>query len=386
MFKNLITYRIGGDMPASAADLEEALKACVFAECMPTQPASAGWAPPRGVEHGALVEAVDGHWIIQLKTQKRLLPSSVIDERVDELAEHIEETTGRKPGKKARKDLKEQAVHELLPRAFTKTGSMLAWIDVEARTFAVDAGSQARADELVSLFVQHPLTGRMNLSLLQTQQSPAACMAAWLMDGVTPEGFGIDSDAELRGLDEQKPVVKYNRHPLDIDEVKAHLTAGKMPTKLGMSYRDRVAFQLTDAGQIKRLSFLDLAFEGRAEAASGDAFDADVALATGELRQLLAATGVALGGEFVSPIEAAAAAEEAQAPVAHHGNAETDPMYDQAVAIVVTHRKASISLVQRHLRIGYNRAARLLERMEKEGVCGPLLADGGRALLQAVPA
>lgn len=66
-------------------------------------------------------------------------------------------------------------------------------------------------------------------------------------------------------------------------------------------------------------------------------------------------------------------------------DASTDPMYEPAKAIVLEHRRASISLVQRHLRIGYNRAARLLERMEKEGVCGPLLANGGRELLLANP-
>jgi len=50
------------------------------------------------------------------------------------------------------------------------------------------------------------------------------------------------------------------------------------------------------------------------------------------------------------------------------GGGESDAMYDQAVAIVLQHKRASISLVQRHLRIGYNRAARLLEQMEKSGL------------------
>ncbi len=63
------------------------------------------------------------------------------------------------------------------------------------------------------------------------------------------------------------------------------------------------------------------------------------------------------------------------------GDAESDPMYDQAVAIVLQHRKASISLVQRHLRIGYNRAARLLEQMEKSGLVGALATNGSRELL-----
>jgi len=60
---------------------------------------------------------------------------------------------------------------------------------------------------------------------------------------------------------------------------------------------------------------------------------------------------------------------------------ESDPMYDQAVAIVLQHRKASISLVQRHLRIGYNRAARLLEQMEKSGLVSAMSTNGNRDLL-----
>jgi S-DNA-T family DNA segregation ATPase FtsK/SpoIIIE len=62
-------------------------------------------------------------------------------------------------------------------------------------------------------------------------------------------------------------------------------------------------------------------------------------------------------------------------------DAEADPMYDQAVAIVLQHRKASISLVQRHLRIGYNRAARLLEQMEKSGLVSSMATNGNRDLL-----
>ena len=63
------------------------------------------------------------------------------------------------------------------------------------------------------------------------------------------------------------------------------------------------------------------------------------------------------------------------------GDGEADPMYDQAVAIVLQHRKASISLVQRHLRIGYNRAARLLEQMEKSGLVSAMATNGNRDLL-----
>lgn len=66
------------------------------------------------------------------------------------------------------------------------------------------------------------------------------------------------------------------------------------------------------------------------------------------------------------------------------GGGESDPMYDQAVAIVLQHKRASISLVQRHLRIGYNRAARLLEQMEKSGLVSAMSPNGNRDII--VPA
>jgi S-DNA-T family DNA segregation ATPase FtsK/SpoIIIE len=63
------------------------------------------------------------------------------------------------------------------------------------------------------------------------------------------------------------------------------------------------------------------------------------------------------------------------------GGGEGDALYDQAVAVVLQHRRASISLVQRHLRVGYNRAARLLEQMEKSGVVSAMATNGNRDIL-----
>jgi S-DNA-T family DNA segregation ATPase FtsK/SpoIIIE len=68
------------------------------------------------------------------------------------------------------------------------------------------------------------------------------------------------------------------------------------------------------------------------------------------------------------------------------GEAEQDALYDEAVKIVLTERKPSISYVQRRLKIGYNRAARLIESMEAAGLVGPLQSNGGREVLVPPPA
>ena len=73
--------------------------------------------------------------------------------------------------------------------------------------------------------------------------------------------------------------------------------------------------------------------------------------------------------------------ESAEPGAPGEANGEADPMYDQAVSIVLQHKRASISLVQRHLRIGYNRAARLLEQMDKSGLVSSMAPNGNSDLL-----
>ena len=74
-------------------------------------------------------------------------------------------------------------------------------------------------------------------------------------------------------------------------------------------------------------------------------------------------------------------AETGEIDLFGEGNSEKDPLYDQAVEVVMKNRKASISLVQRHLKIGYNRAARLVEDMERAGLVGSMSSNGQREIL-----
>jgi S-DNA-T family DNA segregation ATPase FtsK/SpoIIIE len=73
--------------------------------------------------------------------------------------------------------------------------------------------------------------------------------------------------------------------------------------------------------------------------------------------------------------------EEQGGDMEGNGNGEADPLYDQAVEVVLKSRRASISLVQRHLRIGYNRAARLVEQMEAAGLVSPMQSNGNREVI-----
>jgi len=80
-------------------------------------------------------------------------------------------------------------------------------------------------------------------------------------------------------------------------------------------------------------------------------------------------------------LEGGTAADGEEGAAIDGADAEADPMYDQAVAVVLKTRRPSISLVQRHLRIGYNRAARLIEQMERAGMVSPMQTNGNREVL-----
>lgn len=302
MFKNLIIYRIAPtwQMPLDAA--EAALQKAPFHTCGATQEQSSGFVPPRGEAHGALLENVAGQWIARFMTESKMLPASVLARKVDEKAARIEQETGRIPGKKERRELKDEARLDLLPMAFTKQSSTWVWIDPEARFLCIDASSQSRADEISSVLTE--LWPWFGLSLLDTQTSPQAAMAHWLATHEPPPAFSIGRECELKSADESKATVRYGRHPLEIAEVQQHIKQEKLPTKLALTWGDRVSFVLTEGLQLKKIELLDVALEKQSADESG--FDADVAIATGELSRLLPDLIDALGGEGRTPLNAPA--------------------------------------------------------------------------------
>jgi recombination associated protein RdgC len=296
VFKNVIVYRIGPGWSASVAQVEDSLEGARFVACGASQEKSMGWVEPRGEAHGPLVESVGGQLILQLMIETRALPASVVNRKTRERVARIEASTGRKPGKKETREIKDDIRLELLPMAFTKESSVWVWIDPDERLLVIDAGSQARADEVVTLLVKS-LAG-LAVTLLNTSVSPTVAMSEWLITQEPPPGFSVDRECELKAADESRAVVRYARHPLDTDEVRQYVESGKLPTRLALTWDSRVSFVLTEGLQLKKLAFQDVVFEG---AGKDDGFDADAAIATGELRKLLPDLLAALGGELTAP-------------------------------------------------------------------------------------
>ena len=293
-FKNLQIYRLPAPWAFAPEKLDEALRPHSFTPASSNEMLRQGWDSPRG--NGSLVHVVNQQMLLLLGTEKKLLPSTVVNQVAKARAAEMEEQQGFAPGKKAMKELKERVHDELLPRAFTIRSNVWTWIDPVNGWLVVDAASPAKADDVIKLLLK--AVDRLPLESLRVQRSPVGVMTAWLQEDEAPAGFTVDMDTALRATGESKAAVRYVRHTLEPEEVRRHIAAGKQCTRLAMTWESKISFVLTESLAIKSVKPLDVLKENDAVTRNDDErFDGDFMLMTGELSQLLKDIVVALGGE-----------------------------------------------------------------------------------------
>lgn len=297
MFKNFIAYRIGANWTApSPAELEPVMQRLRFTPCESMQEESVGWTPPRGQDHDPMMEAVNGQWIAKLMVERKSVPGSAVKNELERRCKEIEEQRGTAPGRRERKQLKEDIYFEMLPRAFAKRSSVMVWLDKANGLLIVGTASLSAADLVMVQVIELMKAANYDISIaaLRTKVSPTTAMSEWLTTFEAPAGFSVDRDLELKLPDNEQSTVRYVRHALDIEEVAEHIRSGKVPTQLAMTWDSRVSFVLTENFTVKKIELLDDIFVQSEENAG---FEGDVALVTGELAKLIPDLVAALGGE-----------------------------------------------------------------------------------------
>lgn len=292
-FKNLQIYRLPSPWKFDLEQLSAQLSTQAFQPCSNSEMQSQGWVPPR--PDGGLVHVVNRQLLLQLSTERKLLPASVINQVTKARALEVEEQQGFKPGRKLLKEIKEQVSEELLPRAFSIARATSVWIDPVHGWLVIDASSPARADEVLKLLLK--CIEKLPLEMLRVNLSPLGAMTDWLAGNEAPLGFTIDQDTELRSSAESKATVRYVRHTLDPKEIASHIASGKQCTKLALTWKDKVSFVLTENLAIKRVQALEVLNEKTDVHHEDEKLDGDFALMCGELNLLMTDLVLALGGE-----------------------------------------------------------------------------------------
>lgn len=294
-FKNLLVYRIQADTRLKPDGVEAKLKARALQPCGSFEMESRGWVAPRTEDR--FLHNLERQWLIQFGVNQKLLPGSVITQTAKERAVKLAQKQEHPVGRKQMREIRERVLEELMPKALSRRRTLGAWIDPVNAWLVIDTAADKKADELLESLIGADVD--LEARRLECQKSPSAQMTLWLSSGKVPAPFTIDQDLELQASGDSRATVRYVNHPLEGREIRDHIAGGKTATRLGMTWKNRISFVLTDQLQIKRVTFLDI-LKGETESQAEDAeeqFDIDFALMTGELAGLLADLTKALGGE-----------------------------------------------------------------------------------------
>ncbi|AJJ56543.1 recombination-associated protein rdgC [Yersinia pseudotuberculosis IP 32953] len=369
-FKNVLIYKLSRDV--SFADLEEQMAQFAFTPCGSQDMAKTGWISPMGNESATLAHVANKQILITLQCEKKDLPAPVIARELASKVERLEQEQHRKLKKTEKDSLKDEVIQTLLPRAFSKYSTTSIWINAGAGLIIIDAASARKAENALALL--RKTMGSLPVVPLTLETPIELTLTEWLRSGAAPAGFILQEEAELKAVLEQGGILRSKHQDLVSDEIRGHIAAGKLVTKLALEWQGRISFMLSDDGSLKRVKYSTTLLERNDDIDREDyaqRFDADFILMAGELAALIAHLVDALGGEATSSSWVDLDGVER----------DDDDRYPEAVNFTKAKGKASISGLQRELRIGYNRAAWLIERMQAEGIVSQPAPDGTREVL-----
>lgn len=284
-FRNLTLFRFPTALDVS--ELESHLAACALKPVGPLELSSRGFVPPLGRDAEALSHRIGDALWLSVGSEEKILPGAVVNDLLQKKLAELEEKEGRRPGGRTRKRLKEDLVHELLPRAFVRPGRTDALLDLEHGLCVVDTSSRKTGENVVSE-IRHAL-GSFPALPLNAEVAPRTVLTGWIAGEPLPDGLSLGDECELKDAADKGAVVKCQRQELQSDEIGRHLEAGKQVTRLALTLDDHVSFVLGEDLVIRKFKLLDGAVDQLESNDTDDVhaeLDARFALMSGEVRRL----------------------------------------------------------------------------------------------------
>ncbi|WP_038213463.1 recombination-associated protein RdgC [Xenorhabdus bovienii] len=297
-FKNAMVYRMTRDIQISAETLENQLAALAFTPCASQDMMRVGWVSPMGNHGTSLTHAAGNQILICMQREEKILPSSVIKKELWSKIEKLEGEQHRKLKKTEKDSLKDEVIHTLLPRAFSKESQTYLWIDNDNQRIVVDANSAKRAEDTLALL--RKTLGSLPITPMMLASPIELTLTDWVSKNELPKEFMLQDEAELKAILEEGGVIRCKHQDLITDEIATHIESGKYVTKLALEWEERIQFTLSDDFTIKKIKFSETLRDQNDDIDREDfaqRFDADFVLFSGELSRMFDSLINALGGE-----------------------------------------------------------------------------------------
>lgn len=230
-FRNLVIFTLPEINRIDPDSLENLLSGHTLQPVGALAMKARGFVPPLGAE-GPLLQRIKNSLWLCLGSEDRILPAAVVQRECQLKIAKLEQVKGHPVGKRARSQIKQETLDELMPRAFVKLSRLNALIDLECGVIAIDTASVKAAEALLTEL--RKALGSLPALPLQPAQSPRTILTNFLLGQSLPEGWFLGEECELSDPSEKGALVKCLRHDLASEEVLSHLEAGKQVSRLAV--------------------------------------------------------------------------------------------------------------------------------------------------------
>lgn len=294
LFKNLFVYRLSQPFRLSGEALSAELAGNAYVPCSGTRPSSFGWTPVLDIEDAPLVHEVAGCLLLKAKREDKVVPPSALNEALAERVEKLETLEGRKLRAKERRGLKENTLADLLPRALSRSKQIYGYISPKDDLLVVGTSTAAEAELFIDCLRES--LGSFPVAIPQVKSKPTDVYTHWLLSRKLPHPFSLGDQCDL--LDpEDTSTVSCRRQDLASQEVRNHVEAGKICTRIGLRWHGDLSFSIDRDLALKQLKIESSDDDTEYDEDPVAMLDAEFASLSLELARLLPALFEALGGE-----------------------------------------------------------------------------------------
>lgn len=331
---------------------------------------------------GELVTPIEGGFSFTVRSDEKILPKASVNQAVGEAVKARAEELERDLDDDEIGAITEATITRLIANALVKTTIVHCFYSIDDQFLIIPTTGKPLAQTVMGLLIK--ATGSVKTATIHVDNIKGGLTTRLrnFLDGDEEafEGFKLGDTCNMKLKSD-----KANFNMGDLTQAKQGLIEaldGKMEVELMELVHGTMSFKLTNDFKLRAIHFFGELTEDEEEQRDGidTAFLWRLEAATQLLQLVATIKSLCELFEYKRPelVEAVLPAKDTDAVMPE----ENDPLYDEAVAFVRESRRASISAVQRKLKLGYNRAARMIERMERDGIVTPMNSNGSREVVR----